>query len=276
MNTSVEHNEPVGIRTAGIRWGVVVLISVFAIVGILGPKLLWMNAGYASMVRSWPLDAQFMIHPSMRMLLVLVSWVLVMRMKPANNHATMGLLIGWNRALKGIATGLVCSLPMLALGLLGTSYTPNRYEIMHTAIAPGLTEEIFYRAFMFGLLVQLARCPIWTTAIITGLVFGLAHVDITPDEGQTIIGQLGPWIAMIGLGGFMYAWLYWESGWNLWLVIALHAGMNMWWDMFDLSATPLGDWGATAARVLAVGLVVLLVFGLRVLGPRPCATIVDE
>ncbi len=259
-----------------VRWGIVSLITLFVFVGILGPKLLWMDSGYASLVRSWPLDVQFVIHPTMRMLLVLLGWVLVMRMRASGTDVSMGLLIGWRRAFMGIGIGLLCSLPMLILGFMSTSFTPNRYEIMHMAIAPGLTEEIFYRAFLFGLLVQVARCPVWTTAIITGIVFGLAHVDITPDEGKTIVGQLGPEIAMISLGGFMYAWLFWESRWNLWLVIALHASMNLWWDMFDLSVTPLGSWGATGARVLSVGLVVLLVFGLRVLGPGPGATIGDE
>ncbi len=256
-----------------VRWGIVSLIAMIALVGILGPKLLWMNSGYAAMVKSWPLDAQFMIHPTMRMLLVVVGWSLLMRMKLGSARPTMGLLIGWQRALKGIVIGLLCTVPMLLLGLISSSYTPNRYEIMHTAIAPGLTEEVFYRAFMFGLLVQVARCPMWWTAGITGVVFGLAHVDITPAVGESIIGQLGPWIAMIALGGFMYAWLFWESRWNLWLVIALHAGMNLWWDMFDLTQTPLGGGGATGARIVSVGLVVVLVVWLRVFGERPRATI---
>lgn len=265
-----------GSTASPIRWGVVWLIAIVSLIAILTPKLLWMNSGYASLVRSWPIDAQFMIHPTIRMLLVLVGWVLVLRLSPTGERMTMGLAIGRRRVLMGIMVGMVCTLPMLVLGLMSESFTPSRIEIIHTAIAPGLTEEIFFRAFMFGLLVQVARTPMWTTAIITGIVFGLAHVDLTPDEGQTILGQLGPWIALIGVGGFMYAWLYFSSGWNLWLVIALHTGMNMWWDMFDLNATPLGIWGATAARVLCVLLAVYLVVGRRALGTPGGATIAHE
>ena len=154
--------------------------------------------------------------------------------------------------------------------------TQQRSCIIHGSIMPGLTEEIFYRAFMFGLLVQVARCPMWTTAIITGVVFGLAHVDITPEEGQTIIGQLGFWIGMIAAGGFMYAWIYHASNWNLWVVIALHTGMNLWWDMFDLTSTPIGGWGATSARILSVGLVVLFVMHFKLLGSPLRSTIVRE
>ncbi len=256
-----------------IRWSVVTVITVFTAIGVLGFKLLWMIDGYRSMVKSWTYDAQYLVHPLMRMVLVVIGVLLVYRMARPDDRASMGLAVGCPNAIKGLGLGFVCTLPMLLLGLMSESFTPTRYEIMYTAMMPGITEEIFYRAFMFGLLVQVARCPMWPTAIITGLVFGLAHVDITPDQGQTILGQLGPWIAMIGLGGFMYAWLYWESGWNLWVVIALHIGMNLWWDMFDLTMTPLGGWGATIARILSVGLAVLFVFHFRVLSGGRGSTI---
>jgi membrane protease YdiL (CAAX protease family) len=254
-----DHDE----HTQRIRWDVVAVIGLVSLIGVLGFKFLWMVDGYRSVVRSWPIDMQYVIHPILRMLLVVVGVMIVFRMSQSDNKPTMGLGVGWARALKGIAIGFGCTLPMLLLGLWSDSFTASRYGILYGSISPGLTEEIFYRAFMFGLLVQVARCPMWPTAILTGAVFGLAHVDITPDEGQTIIGQLGFWIAMIGVGGMMYAWIYQLSRWNLWIVIALHAGMNLWWDMFVMNATPLGGWGATAVRVLSVGLVVLIVMRLR-------------
>jgi len=260
----------------GVRWNVVLLIGVIVLIGTLLPKLMWMIDGYRSVVRSWPVDVQYLIHPTFRMLLVAVGWAMVMRLNRGRSPATMGLRVGWGVAINGVLIGFACSLPMLALGLASDSFTPTRYEIMHGAIAPGITEEIFYRAFFFGLLVQVACCPIWTTAIVSGLVFGLAHVDLTPDEGQTIIGQLGPWIAMIGVGGFMYAWLYGGSRWNLWLVIALHSGMNLWWDMFDLTQTPLGNWGATVARVLSVGLAIYFVVFRGVLRAEPNVASPDD
>jgi len=260
-------------ETASVQWRVVGIIALISLIGVLGFKLLWMIDGYRSVVKSWSYDAQYLVHPTMRMLLVAIGAAVVFQKSQPNSLVTMGLCPGWAKALKGLGVGFVCTLPMLALGLMSESFTPSRYEIMYTAITPGVTEEIFYRAFMFGLLVQVARCPMWTTAIITAIVFGLAHVDLTPDEGHTIIGQLRPWIAMIGLGGFMYAWLYWKSRWNLWIVIALHTGMNLWWDMFDLTMTPLGNWGATGVRILSVGLAVLFVVYFRVLSDGKGSTI---
>ncbi|MCA9275402.1 MAG: CPBP family intramembrane metalloprotease [Phycisphaerales bacterium] len=269
----MDTQQPAHDETRPIRWGVVALIALIAIIGTLGPKLLWMSDAYRNAMGALPIDLLYLIHPLMRMTLVLFAWVLLTRMRQPGQQLTMGLGVGWGRALKGLAIGFGCTLPMLALGLLSESFTPSRFEVLHGAISPGLTEEIFYRALLFGMLVQLGRFPLWWSAIISAIVFGLAHIDITPNEGETIIGQLNLWNTLIALGGFMYAWLYFESRWNLWVVIALHAGMNLWWDMFDLSATPLGGWGATLSRIAAVGLVVLFVVGLRVFGPRPSATI---
>jgi len=266
----IEHNPS---KSEPIRWRVVVVLGIFTLIGVLGLKLLWLIDAYEATIKSWSYDAQYLVHPMMRMVLVVLGLACVYRISCPENRISMGLIIGWHRAIKGLGLGFACTLPMLLLGLTSELFTPSRYEIMYTAITPGLTEEIFYRAFMFGLLVQASRCPMWWAAVITGIVFGLAHVDITPAEGQTIIGQLGPWIAMIGLGGFMYAWLFYESQWNLWVVIALHIGMNLWWDMFDLTQTPLGNWGATLARIVSVGLAVLFVVQFRVLSDRNGSTI---
>ena len=248
-----------------IRWSIVAVIALFTILGVLGPKLLWTLKGYQQTVWSWPVDAQYMIHPVMRMVLVAIGTIIVLKMSKGTPRPTprpsMGLAIGWPRATKGFLLGFVCTLPMLFLGFICRTASPSHYEVLYTAISPGLTEEIFYRAFMFGLLVQAARVPMWPAAIITAIIFGLAHIDITPDAGQTILGQLNAWNAMIAVGGLMFAWLYVLSRWNLWLVIALHIGMNLWWDMFDLTDTPFGAVGATLARIIPIGLAVMFVMG---------------
>lgn len=253
MNQSVEP----------IRWSIVGVVSIIAFIGILGPKLLWSVQGYKDLVWSYPVDVQYMIHPTIRMLLVVIGASIVYKMRDADQRLTMGLAVGWARAYNAFALGFTCTLPMMLLGLISRTSSPSHYEVLYTAISPGLTEEIFYRAFMFGLLVQAARCPMWTAAILTAIVFGLAHIDITPEEGQTIVGQLNAWNAMIALGGFMFAWIYYLSNWNLWVVIALHIGMNMWWDMFDLTDTPLGGFGATFARIIPIALAVFFVMSAQ-------------
>ncbi|MEM9373599.1 MAG: CPBP family intramembrane glutamic endopeptidase [Planctomycetota bacterium] len=114
----------------------------------------------------------------------------------------------------------------------------------------GFFEEWLFRAFAFGLLVQIARWRVWPAAVFTGAVFGLIHLNRYTIEALWS-GAGG--LAFIGLGGVLYAWLYWRWQWNLWIVIGLHTFMNLWWGLWDLHENALGGWAVTASRVLAVG-----------------------
>jgi hypothetical protein len=45
---------------------------------------------------------------------------------------------------------------------------------------------------------------------------------------------------------------------NLWTVWGLHAGMNLWWEVFNVDDTALGGWLANGARLATVIIAVLL------------------
>lgn len=240
---------------------------VFAVVltGILLPKLLLMTAWYPDVLRSMPVDVRLLVHPVFRVLLVWAAWVWWLRPR-VDRSVTFGLRVGRRDGTIAFLLGLAATLPMLALGLWSGGADVDR-DTLHGTIVPGFQEELIYRAFFFGVLVQAARWHPWRAAIVTGIVFGLAHIDITPAQGQTILGQLNMWNAIIALGGVMYAWIYWKAPWNLWVVIALHFAMNLWWGMFELDATPLGGGGATAARIMSVAIAVYLIVFKRALDP---------
>jgi uncharacterized protein len=77
------------------------------------------------------------------------------------------------------------------------------------AAAP-LSEEIFFRGFMYGGLRR--RLPVWVAAAISGAVFGLVHYT-----GSDSIGVV-PQLAVLGI---LLAWLYERTG-SLWPPILLH------------------------------------------------------
>jgi membrane protease YdiL (CAAX protease family)/uncharacterized RDD family membrane protein YckC len=81
------------------------------------------------------------------------------------------------------------------------------------AAAP-LSEEIFFRGFMYGGLRR--RLPMWAAAVIAGAVFGLLHYT-----GPDSIGVV-PQLAVLGL---LLAWLYERTG-SLWPPIILHVANN--------------------------------------------------
>jgi uncharacterized protein len=79
--------------------------------------------------------------------------------------------------------------------------------------AAPLSEEIFFRGFMYGGLRR--RLPWWAAALIAGLVFGLLHYT-----GPDSVGVV-PQLAALG---FILAWLYERTG-SLWPPILMH-GLN--------------------------------------------------
>ena len=67
-------------HTNGIRWGIVVFLTIVAIIGILTPKVLWMFEGYRHVIWSMPIDVQYVFHPMFRMLLTLIAWFVIITM----------------------------------------------------------------------------------------------------------------------------------------------------------------------------------------------------
>jgi CAAX protease family protein len=80
--------------------------------------------------------------------------------------------------------------------------------------AAPLSEEIFFRGFMYGGLRR--RLPMWAAGLIAGLIFGALHYT-----GPDSIGVV-PQLAVLG---FILAWLYERTG-SLWPAILMHALNN--------------------------------------------------
>ena len=73
-----------------------------------------------------------------------------------------------------------------------------------------LSEEIFFRGFIFGGL--LPRLGPWPAIVVSALIFSAFHFSL---------GVLIP----IFMTGFLLGWLYWRTG-SLWAAIGAHAGQN--------------------------------------------------
>ncbi|MGH2871265.1 MAG: lysostaphin resistance A-like protein [Solirubrobacteraceae bacterium] len=88
------------------------------------------------------------------------------------------------------------------------------------AIAP-IAEELFFRGFLFGTLrelpVRLGRVDLgpWIAAVITGIVFGAAHLGSAPAE----------YLVPLGFLGFVLCLLRWRTG-SLYPCMALHSANN--------------------------------------------------
>jgi membrane protease YdiL (CAAX protease family) len=239
-------------------WGIAAFICAVFLIAAFGPKFLAMNDAYNQARVNLGVDMLLLSHPLLRVAIVLVGYFILMACFKLKQEPTLGLTGKGAWFTKGTVLGLLCSLPMLLIGVLGGYDKPSWRYIYSSTLIAGLNEEFVFRAFGFGMLVQLTRVGLWPAAIFTGVVFGAIHLDFTPNEGETIIGQIDLFLLMTTLGGVLYAWLYNRSRFNLWFVIALHFFMNLWWAMFDMDGSFMGGFGATLSRVLCVTMAIMI------------------
>ena len=128
------------------------------------------------------------------------------------------------------------------------------------------SEEIFYRAFAFGLLHRVAGVPFWIAAILTAIPFAAGHLYQADDLGSAV-GT----IAITMLGAVLFSWLYAAWDWNLWVPFGLHACMNFWWSVFDVGDGAFAGWAPTAMQLGCAGVAVAATLGWRWRNERQAA-----
>jgi len=176
--------------------------------------------------------------------------------------------------LTGLAFGLVATAPMWLPGLLFGKLANDlslKNLIFYAGVWP-LGEEILFRGYVFRQLHRGAGWNLWLAAAATGLAFGVVHLGNAAVQQMPLGEQFGT-VALIGVGGMLYAWVF--ARWNddLWVVWALHGFMNLWWNVFDLSDNPLGGVGANAMRVLTVVAAIVLTLWLAANRRRQCGRV---
>lgn len=159
--------------------------------------------------------------------------------------------------VKGIAAAVVFSLPMfLILGILYQFNFKPTFEIIYRGIVlAGFGEEFIYRAFLFGLLFYCAGWGFLTAGIFTGLFFGWGHLYQAEDFYSAISVFLFTVGASLGFSWFYYAWK------SLWMVLFLHAFMDITWDGFSVETNVTGNLWINLARFTTLFMAVL--FSIR-------------
>ena len=114
-------------------------------------------------------------------------------------------------------------------------------------------EEVIYRGLAVGALILWAGWRWWAACLLPALLFGLVHA------GQgTDLGSVAGIVAITGLGGLLFGWLFVRWDFNLWPPILLHVGMNSLWIVFALGETALGGWLGNGLRLAVVAGAVVL------------------
>ncbi|MBL7805735.1 MAG: CPBP family intramembrane metalloprotease [Saprospiraceae bacterium] len=157
-------------------------------------------------------------------------------------------------ALEALKTAFVFCLPMLVgyalLAGFRVSITWNSFLL--GCLWAAISEELFFRGFVFGQLFRFAGWGFLAAGLLNALVFGSAHLWQAGDPGSAI-----GIFAVTALGGLWFAWLYIEWRNNLWMPMAMHFFMNLWWNLFDAGPNAGGGLAANLFRAATIAISII-------------------
>ncbi|GAB1858628.1 hypothetical protein MHTCC0001_34680 [Flavobacteriaceae bacterium MHTCC 0001] len=117
----------------------------------------------------------------------------------------------------------------------------------------GFFEELYFRGFLFGQFFRYTKLGFISSIFLGAILFGLVHINQA--NGIEEIIKL---FFVTFFGGILFAWLYVEWDYNLWIPILLHMLMNFAWDLFSVSENALGDNLSNILRLATITLAITL------------------
>lgn len=149
--------------------------------------------------------------------------------KPLRN----AVLVGLGAGLLMILADVYLFAPRLQVQLqaLGETVNPPAWQGFLASFYGGFVEEVMTRLFLLTLLAWLgslisrssegnpSSVVMWVSVLISGLVFGLAHLPALVEMGITLTPLFVIRSLALNAVGLYYGWLYWKRG----LVFAMAA-----------------------------------------------------
>ncbi|WP_341907471.1 CPBP family intramembrane glutamic endopeptidase [Fluviicola taffensis] len=187
---------------------------------------------------------------------IIVSFPIVLGASIINQWNRCKTTLGLNRSiLKGVLFPLICTLPMF-IGFavcfqFNGSLTLN--EILITGAAAAFFEEFIFRGFLFGQLFRYTKLGFIPSILLGAILFAAMHLYQSNDL-PTLIGVFSTTF----MGAVLFAWLFVEWNYNLWISIFLHFFMNLAWMIFAVSTNAFGGVYANVFRILTIALAIIL------------------
>ena len=160
-----------------------------------------------------------------------------------------------SNAIAGLVAGAIFSLPMFIGGLLQSKLATdiNVPNLIAKTIFAGFFEELYFRGFLFGLLFRKTRLGFLPAIIVCSVIFAMGHLYQSQDPGVL----WGVFITTF-MGSVLFAWLFAEWNYNLWVPIFLHTLMNLSWHLFEVSENALGTASFNIYRGITIALAIVL------------------
>lgn len=171
-----------------------------------------------------------------------------------------------NNILKSIGLALLFSIPMFIGGFIffNISSEISIENLIAGTIVIGFIEELYFRGFLFGLVYKYTRLGFIPSIVFGAIIFAIGHLYQSQDLSE-LIGIF----TVTFLGAILFAWLYVEWDYNLWIPVFLHALMNFNWHFFEMDETALGGLIPNILRGLTImSAIFFTVFRKRRIGLR--------
>lgn len=150
----------------------------------------------------------------------------------------------------------ICSTAPMFIGfslLFDFQLSLNSNKLLITVVAAGFFEELYFRAFLFGLPYRKARLGFLPSVFFGAFYFGALHL-YQSTEFYELLGIFG----VTFLGGILFAWVYTEWNFNIWVSVFLHMFTNLAWELFEVSDNALGGVYANIFRLLTLILIIVI------------------
>ncbi|HTN47045.1 MAG TPA: type II CAAX endopeptidase family protein [Flavipsychrobacter sp.] len=164
----------------------------------------------------------------------------------SNVLADLGLGKG---IVQGIAMALLFATPMLLGGLLFFQLHKDLEpeQLIASTLVAGLAEELFFRGFLFGQLFRHTPLGFLPSILGGAIIFAVGHLYQSKELSE-LIGVF----AVTFLGAILFAWLYVEWNFNLWVPLFMHTFMNLAWALFDMAPNAGGHVNSNMLRALTI------------------------
>ncbi len=131
----------------------------------------------------------------------------------------------------------ICCLPMtVGYAFLSIELNLSLTDILTGSIYAGIFEEVIFRAVLFGALFRFCRLGFIPSALVSSVIFGLAHMY----QGHDALSALMS-VGITTIAGAWFSWLYCECGYRIWFPLWMHIFMNAAYGVFGMSGGAVGD-----------------------------------
>ena len=164
---------------------------------------------------------------------------------------------------RGLGFAFLCTLPLPLVYTFAYPISETSTLLVRTlnsAVLPGISEEVLFRCFLFGVLFKVAKWGFLPAAMLGAVIFGGGHIY----QGHALLDSLGVF-GITAVAALWWAWVYVEWDYNPWVPIGFHVFMNGWFVLFTVSETAMLPIVGEIARasVVVISIAVTLVIKRR-------------